>query len=413
MGLYNYAARTSRRAIEVLSRAGLCASYLTIRRAAAALSMDAKTKLRIIIRLPGVRFFICYDNLNWMEKVKDRTANNRSKMRAAVHGNIAIVAWKTAYKPASSINPRASIELFRRVFGRRISPPTEIEQPLMELAHKMRSMHGDAKSMAKTSAPPRLVEGGDESDDDMDDVFFDALDHPDKIEQSIREERDTLRAAPLPSSATPRNFLAGHLEADHLCKAMLSHIYHSWIDMHPEYEYLQPDVPNPPQVLPLIPERSIIRPLPVIDEDEGTVIGNINTIQNYIKYLGLTDEELGQMVIPVTGDAYTFGKNIHGVHRRRRDLDPDQPNLERLQFVQSWPALFHAQVRLDSISKITMVSDLLLQHRFRCPSSRTSSRITVKQPIRTIRSTSTSWRITLDSRTYSRTPSNITTGKDS
>lgn len=276
-------------------------------------------------------------------------------MRAAVHGNVAFVGWDVAYSTDQVRHPRASLPLFQQT----------LPQKLLNLAAQVRAMTGPGNQLSTSSSSRLLLSDSEDEDtdgDELGDLFFDAL-APDESganagwgsfgglsdcrgrpSESIRQERDRLRATPLPLECAPRTLFANHVDARHLCDGLMSHMLTSWLDQYPKYNYLRSQIPSPPEVLPLKPAQSIMRPLPVLYQDERTVIGNIKTIQEYIRHMGLDDNTLGDMVVPVSEDAYTFEKNVHAIHRREDDLDPKEPNLRRMQFVQPWPALFHAQV---------------------------------------------------------------------
>jgi hypothetical protein len=318
MGIFQYAARTGRRAIEVLSRAGLSASYLTIRRAVAALADDAKIKLRQLVLDPLVHFVLAYDNLNWMDKIKEETAAARNKMRAAVHGNIHIVDYQVAYHTDEVLHPRCTLELFRKIFSLDIAIPASVPQPLM--------------SLLQNNRPPTNLPLGQ--------AARAAIAHA----RDLRRRRDELRTQPFPSSITPSTLLAGLPEGRQMTSAIISHIYSVWVDIHPAVKHLKGQIPTPLQVLPLIPKRSEIRPLPVVDFDEAHVKGNIDTVHAYKEFLGVNSEALQDRVIPVIADVLTVQRVIQATARRKGHPEPTNPELERMQYLQAWPALFHTQV---------------------------------------------------------------------
>ena len=84
---------------------------------------------------------------------------------------------------------------------------------------------------------------------------------------------------------TPGTLYFGPQEHAHLAKATLAHMYRNYTDTHPTM-YLKALVPALPQILPLLPIISFIRPLPVVDFDEEHVMGNIDTIHAYGDSLG-------------------------------------------------------------------------------------------------------------------------------
>lgn len=85
---------------------------------------DARDKLRAQVKERSTRFVLAYDNMNWVHKVKDKSSEARSTMKAAVDGNVAFVDCKTKYQEVQIGFPRASLELFRKTFDNKIGQPT-------------------------------------------------------------------------------------------------------------------------------------------------------------------------------------------------------------------------------------------------------------------------------------------------
>ena len=60
------------------------------------------------------------------------------------------------------------------------------------------------------------------------------------------------------------------------------------------------------------------------------------------------NDDVRDRVIPVIADMLTVQRVNQAGHRRRDDADPKNPDLERVKYLQAWPAWFHTQVRLLS-----------------------------------------------------------------
>ncbi|CAD6959869.1 unnamed protein product [Tilletia laevis] len=86
LGLFLFASRTGRRTIEALGRMGLSASYLTIHRAVKALSRSARRQLIAKIKDPFSVLALGYDNINWLQRARNKGLTVTNTMRAAVHG---------------------------------------------------------------------------------------------------------------------------------------------------------------------------------------------------------------------------------------------------------------------------------------------------------------------------------------
>ncbi|KAL9936637.1 hypothetical protein V8E36_004705 [Tilletia maclaganii] len=118
-----------------------------------------------------------------------------------------------------------------------------------------------------------------------------------------------------------------------------------------------------PQVFPLVPQRTQVIPLPVLDEDEGSIIGNINVIENIIKDFLLNDDWLATHIIPVVGDAFTATLQRRAIERHEDDRSK-HPIRDKLDFLQPWAAFFHLQFAyqkylLDTHSGTSLAMDML------------------------------------------------------
>ncbi|KAL9937512.1 hypothetical protein V8E36_003921 [Tilletia maclaganii] len=160
---------------------------------------------------------------------------------------------------------------------------------------------------------------------------------PTSMDRKLREDA---RLEFLKSEIDPYDFILDEYDTRHLTDCVIAHALRHFLDLHPECEALRDKLPAPPQVFPLVPKRTLVLPLPVYDEDEGSIMGNIQIIDHIIKDFRLSDKWLSEHIVPAVGDAFTATLQRKAIERREDDRSKF-PDRDRLDFMQPWAAFFH------------------------------------------------------------------------
>ncbi|KAE8225832.1 hypothetical protein CF319_g1472 [Tilletia indica] len=321
MSLLQFASRTSKRSIELLSRVGICVSPQTITRMTDALAKDIMSESRKILQQKETVVTLSIDNLNWKSDARDKTALRGSSMMAAVAGNIFVINAQYKYEPG---RPICKPELIHHLFGNDIRLPTTNEQPLNPL---------------------------------------DASGRPIAMDRKARDDR---RAQCFQNPPTPYDFVPGALEQDHLIQCTVAHALRLWLELHSECSF-DDKAPPPPQIFPFVPHKSLVIPLPIYNHDEGSIQGNIEVIESVCKDFGLDEEWLMNHVVVAIGDAFTATLQRKAVKSRKSDLSRT-PERDRLQFLEPLAAFFHFQFAyqrfmIDTHSGTAMLQDLISLRR--------------------------------------------------
>ncbi|KAK0518577.1 hypothetical protein OC834_007684, partial [Tilletia horrida] len=298
LGLVLFAARAKKRPQELLARAGMSVSVKTVKAQAESLAKDAMERARKQLSDPGVLFSLSIDNLNWLLKAAGATATFRSAMLAAVAGKIYILDGKVQYQPN---DPTCSTELFRLLFGPDLALPTHQPRPVNEL---------------KEDGTPKAHD------------------------RKLYEEQ---RAAFLSGHKEPYAFIIGKADQQHLSAVAVSHCLSDWLSRRPECAHMVEKVSAPPQVFPLVPAKTKVVPLPIYDENEGSIAGNIKVLKHICSDVGLKEERLESTIVPTVGDAFTATMQRSAIDRRSDDLS-DTPHSDRLLYLHPWAAQFHLQM---------------------------------------------------------------------
>ncbi|KAK0526868.1 hypothetical protein OC835_005151 [Tilletia horrida] len=312
------AARIPKRPLELLSRAGACVSVDSVHLMATSLAEDTMRISREVLQRPETVVSLSIDNLNWVAGKRDKSATNRNNMQAAVAGTFYVIDDQTQIAEGAA---RHSSQLFRAIFGVDMTPPTSTASPVSPLG-------SDGRPIAMS-----------------------------------RQLRDQARADFLNGQLDPYDFIIDSFDQQHFIDCFVAHALRYWIELHSECTALAEKLPSPPQIFPIVPKRSQMLPLPVYDEDEGSIMGNIKVINHIVKDFELNDEWLQQHIVPAVGDAFTATLQRKAIERREddRSIHPDR---DRLDFLQPWAAFFHLKFAfqkyfLDAHAGTAMEMDLL------------------------------------------------------
>ncbi|KAE8268744.1 hypothetical protein A4X09_0g3592 [Tilletia walkeri] len=297
IGAVLFGARVPKRPMELLSRAGICVSVKTIAQEVSSLAKDSLRITRELLQDPSVVVSLSIDNLNWLSTVRDKTSTSRNTMMAAVAGNFYVIDGSVRY----SAQPKCSTTLFSLIFGNDFHIPSSQSRPISPLNEEGRPIAMDRKLLDEAR---RSI---------MRDNVFDAGD-----------------------------FVLGSSDQRHLIEATVSHALRSWIDLHPECAELANMLPQPPQIFPLEPKATTVRPLPVYDEDEGSIAGNIRVLDNICDDFQLSEQWLSEHIVPAIGDAFTATLQRKAIDRRADDRSPT-PERHRIKYLKPWAAFFHFQ----------------------------------------------------------------------
>ncbi|KAL9937461.1 hypothetical protein V8E36_003870 [Tilletia maclaganii] len=290
-------ARVPRRSVELLSRLGVVGSYASADRIFKSMAEDDKRNSRALLSNPATTFSISYDNVNWMQGVRDPRLEKSSQIMAAVAGTAYIHDKQAQYDPGQ---PICSNDLYKRTLGPNVPRPTAL----------------DPMAMSPTT-----------------DGVADGL---------RRAPQDDLQNHARAQELHPELYLPGRPEEQHMSEVVLSHALRSWVAHH-STSIKASEVPAPPQVLPMLPAKTRLLGLPVLNLDEGTVAGNIEVVKTYMEFLGIRNELFcKEKIVPIVADAFTIAHLRSAMARRALDRSLE-PNFDRLQFLQPWSALFHLQ----------------------------------------------------------------------
>ncbi|KAL9932548.1 hypothetical protein V8E36_008665 [Tilletia maclaganii] len=291
-------ARVPRRSIELLSRLGVVASYASAIRVFRSMAEDDQKRSKSLAAAPGSTLSLSYDNVNWTRGVRDPRLEKSSQIMAAVAGTGYIHSNCAQY---TSDQPVCSDVLYARTLGRNTPRPTTTTALLLNPV-----------------------------DDGV-------------AAGTLRSTRDELRAQPSSKELKPDLYLPGRPEEEHIAEVLLSHALRSWVEMNPGCGVKLPDVKQPPQVLPMLPVKTAMLGLPVLNLDEGSVAGNIAVVTEYMDFLGIRTEDFcGSHILPIVADAFTVSHLRSAMSRRALDASTT-PKFDQLQFLQPWAALFHLQ----------------------------------------------------------------------
>ncbi|KAE8225015.1 hypothetical protein CF319_g2163 [Tilletia indica] len=319
LGVVLFAARVPKRPMELLSRAGICVSTQTVAQGIVSLANDSMRVSRELIHRPDTVISLSIDNLNWLSKIRDKTTTVRNSMMAAVAGNFYVVEGSIRYTEST---PTCSAELFEAIFGGDLTMPTFSARPINPLRQ-------DGKPIA------------------MDKKLLD---------EAIRSaERDT--------ALDTSDYVLSAIDQRHLIEATVSHAIRQWIDLHPECSDLADKLSKPPQILPFEPKKTRVLPLPVYDEDEGSIAGNIRVLDKVCDDFGLDEAWLADHIVPAVGDALTASLQRKAVDRRINDRS-STPERHRIKYLKPWAAFFHfhyayQKFLIDTHSGTATIMDLL------------------------------------------------------
>ncbi|KAL9935181.1 hypothetical protein V8E36_006257 [Tilletia maclaganii] len=296
LGLVMYASRTGKKPMDLMARAGVLASHRTIRRQAKSIAADSMSNARRTLRKPGAVVSLSIDNLNWLSTLRDKTSTHRNQMMAAVAGNMYVIDGSTRYDTSA---PVCSDDMFQHVFGMDLERPTSVARPLSPLDANGRPLAMDRARKAENRSAALSLGGPD-----------------------------------------PYVFIIDDVDQEHLIQSTVAHALRSWVEHRPDCSQLKTGVPRPPQIFPLVPQKTKVLPIPVYDEDEGSILGNIRVLDAIIKDFGLDEQWLKEHVVPAVGDAFTATLQRKAIERREDDRSPLREQ-GRLTFLHPWAAMFH------------------------------------------------------------------------
>ncbi|CAD6920731.1 unnamed protein product, partial [Tilletia caries] len=279
LGMFLFASRTGRRVMEVLSRLGLSIAYLTVAtvlRSVKDLSKKCRKRARDTFLDQSKCHIFGYDNINWQQKIRNKTGSSTTVMRAAVH-----------------------VALYE------IDPSTQIKEgPQHSVRHPrvLEDMLGADMPVPSTTRTSMLTGLG-----------------PNPW-PALRAPRDELRKKPLTDNLHPSDVLCGEQDEEQILKAILSHARKAFLIQHGCLRYDSP-VPEPPQIWPLAVTKTKVFPLPVLNVDESSVQGNLEVFKQYFRtQLKIPDSFWSDNVLFVVPDAYKSIKIKQGQKLRRCDL---------------------------------------------------------------------------------------------
>ncbi|KAK0540075.1 hypothetical protein OC842_000649 [Tilletia horrida] len=299
LGLMMHAARVPKRALELLSRAGVIVSPDSIKNMTTSLADGVMERAKVVIHRVGNVISISIDNMNWILRVRDPTATHRNKMQAAVVGEIYHRDEEVQIDPQQ---PTCSEQLHKQLFGSDVPRLTTDARPVSPLGQDGRPLAMDRAALAQAR-------------------------------MTVITTKDV---------ATHRDFLLNAHDQEHLVQCTVSHALRTFVEGRPELGHLLEKVKAPPQVFPLVPKKTTVLPLPVYDEDEGSIAGNIKVIEHVCKDFALSEEWLASHVLPAIGDAFTATLQRKAIERRQDDRS-NLPERDRLRFLYPLAALFHTE----------------------------------------------------------------------
>ncbi|KAE8220544.1 hypothetical protein CF319_g5941 [Tilletia indica] len=298
LGLFLFASRTPRRVIEVLSRLGLCVSYMTMLRVVKDLSKKAQKQARLAMLDKTKIHVFGYDNINWKQQVNNKGTGHTSSMQAATHGTLYEIDTSTKLKHG----PKHFVchpQVFKDLLGDDMPPPTTT-----------------ATNLIPTTKPSPLPE--------------------------LRNRRDQMRKKALPAQLQPADILLGAEDDEHIIQAILSHVRTTFLERYSSIDFDANDkpIPQPPQVWPQAQYKTKVIPLPVLDVDEGTTKGNLEVFKQYFRFhLNIPDSFWKENVLFTSADAYSVEKLKTGQKIRR--LDRSSLEFDRFSAQQPLAAPWH------------------------------------------------------------------------
>ncbi|KAE8256236.1 hypothetical protein A4X13_0g2782 [Tilletia indica] len=292
-------ARVPKRSCELLSRLGFIGAWRSAQRVLDSMAKDDHDRVKRLVTQPSSAISLSYDNVNWQRGVRDKRTEKKQLMMAAVCGMAYLLDYQSQY---DDNQPICSDELFRSIFN------ADVPRPLKSEPSPMNPLNPQGESIA------------------MKRFLFD--------EARAKVKVDDIKLSEL---------FAGRAEEEHLLEAVVSHAARTWTLLHEDSGVEATKLPQPPQILPFLPARTHTMGLPVLNEDEGSVAGNIAVIYAYLKFLGIDDDDrCGSHVLPVVADALTVSHLRSALARRVYDKST-KPNIDQLQFLQPMTAFFHLQ----------------------------------------------------------------------
>ncbi|KAE8226903.1 hypothetical protein CF326_g7639 [Tilletia indica] len=298
LSLFLFASRTPRRVIEVLSRLGLCVSYMTILRIVKDLSKKAQQQTRSAILDKTKVHVFGYDNINWQQKVNNVGTSHTTSMKAATHGTIYEVDPSTKLHEGPK-HPVCHPQVFKDLLGEDMPQPT--------------------------TTPTSLLSAEDTN-----------------LMATLRKERDQMRKRALPNHLQPADILLGDADEEHIMLAILSHVRTAFLQRYPSIDFDPSDepVPEPRQVWPHVLCKTKVIPLPVLDVDEGTTKGNLEVFKQYFRFhLNIPDTFWKENVLFTSADVYSVEKLKHG--QKIRQLDRSSQEFDRFSAQQPLAAPWH------------------------------------------------------------------------
>ncbi|CAD6897009.1 unnamed protein product [Tilletia laevis] len=296
LGLFLFASRTGRRTIEALGRMGLSASYLTIHRAVKALSRSARRQLIAKIKDPFSVLALGYDNINWLQRARNKGLTVTNTMRAAVHGVVYEVDASVQLQEGPQ-HPVCDPLVVDEIFGSDMPKPSTTPTNLADRAH-----------------------------------------NPDGLWPKIREQRDQMRKQATPD-IHPFSLLSSETDDEQFVLSVVSHARKAFLTQHQYLDYDHP-FPEPPQIWPLTPRKTVVHTLPVLDVDEGSVEGNIEVFKQYLdKHVKVPNSFWRDRVLSIIADAFTTEKIKQAQRTRNLDRSPD--SFDKFDAQQPWAAPWH------------------------------------------------------------------------
>lgn len=130
---------------------------------------------------------------------------------------------------------------------------------------------------------------------------------------------------------------------------MVTHIIGGFINANPSLEGLRSEIPAPPAVLPLVPQKSVLYPLPMQKCNEAKIDSNIEYIRRLLKHIGVPDKDLDGVMIPMYGDVFSVDR-LRLAEIQCRDYLTDSP-LDKFQFAEPFFGPFHLLVSLTAMQE--------------------------------------------------------------
>lgn len=247
-----------------------------------------------------------YDNINFIKRVKAKTSTDQDEMQNAVVSNLVLLDHRTALP--SEEHPTLADELFRQVWGDGVSRPT--------------------------ITPEKIC--------------------PDGMSSLLR-----IPAARTPCLAdvNPDDYLPTDEMNQHMQENMAIHLVHGLIDFDPNLEPLRSKVPSSTAIYPLASEKSVLRPLPMQDVDESKIDSQSDLLQKLLQqYLGLTNGDFKDMVLPIFGDCFTVNRLRLATEQMLEDTTDAYS--DKMAFTEPHHGPFHLLVSLSRFSPVACGSHL-------------------------------------------------------